>query len=108
MGSSGLQEQNKWPTRDSLDPPWPPKLEPKFVKNQHVGAPEGRFVDQSCILGSIFDGSCFRPVFLRFGDRTSSDFGRVEPLKSDDTIVFLNVFFIFHEIKKCIDFGSIL
>ena len=28
LGSSGLQEQKKGPTSDSLDPPWAPKMEP--------------------------------------------------------------------------------
>ena len=92
MGSSGLQEQKKWPTSDSLDPPWPPKMEAKFVKNHLVGDPESHFVDQSIDFGSIFEGSHFLAVFSRSENRKVNDFGGVEPLKSDDSTMFLKVF----------------
>ena len=63
MGSSGLQEQKKWPTSDSLDPPWPPKMEAKFVKNRLVGDHESHFVDQSTDFRSILKALIFYLFF---------------------------------------------
>ena len=63
LGPCGLQDEKKWRTSDSFDPPLAPKLEPKSVKNRNVGAPEGIFVDQSVNLEAIFEDSRFQPVF---------------------------------------------
>ena len=92
LGSSGLQEQKKCPTSDSLDPPWLPRMEAKFVKNNLVGDSESHFVDQSTDVGSIFEGSYFFIVFSRSENQKINDFGGVEPLKSDDSTMFLKVF----------------
>ena len=67
-------------------------MEAKFVKNRLVGDPESHFVNQSTNFGSIFEGSYFLTVFARSENRKVNDFGGVEPLKSDDSTVFLEGF----------------
>ena len=59
LGAILAPRAKKSPTSDSLDPPWPPKLEPKFVKKRHVGILEGNFVNQSDRFGGILRGSHF-------------------------------------------------
>ena len=67
-------------------------MEAKFVKNRLVGDHESHFVDQSTDFRSIFEGSYFLSVFSRSENRKVNDFGGVEPLKSDDSTLFLKVF----------------
>ena len=67
----------------------PPKLDPKIAKNRYVGVPECNFIDQSVTLGGILYGSGFVAVFGRSEERKNYDFQTVEPLKSDDSTVFL-------------------
>ena len=93
-GPCGLQDTKKWFTSDSFDLP-PPKLEPTFSKNRHVGVPGGNLVDQSVTFEGTLGSSCFRHVFGSFEIIKSEICYRAEPLFSNNPTVVLLFFFFF-------------
>ena len=106
-GSSGLPDAKKLPKRGSLDPPWPPQLEPKIVQNRNVGGPAVHFVAQSVSFGSICGGSWFRQVFWRSkGAKNYLCEGVNLQFFIGKTVVFVN-FLLFHKIGLRSDFASI-
>jgi hypothetical protein len=75
----------------SLDPP-PPQVGAKNHKKSVSEHPECNVVDQRFTFDVIFDGSGFVAIFGRSEDQKNIDFRLVEPLKSDNSTVFLVVF----------------
>ena len=70
----------------------PPQVGAKIHKKSVCERPECNFVDQRFTFDVIFDGSGFVAIFGRSEDQKIIDFRLVEPLKSDNSTVFLVVF----------------